>query len=163
MSQALPQQHPAVVLRSHYRHLRTLLAIAMFAVAGLTVAVVILATDDDTSISTAARTAEPQSSTATRPDESAVAQSISHGPLSSPATRPDESAVAQSIARQPQSTTATRPDESAVAQSISRQPQTGTAQPDRAKSAATETFFRRTAPEPTRPDESGVAQAISGR
>ena len=28
MSQVVPQQHPAVVLRSHYVHLRTLLAIA---------------------------------------------------------------------------------------------------------------------------------------
>ena len=29
MSQTVPTQHPAVVLRSHYRHLRALLAIAM--------------------------------------------------------------------------------------------------------------------------------------
>ena len=46
MGQAIPTQHPAVVLRSHYTHLRILLAIAMIAVVGLTVAVVILAGHD---------------------------------------------------------------------------------------------------------------------
>ena len=46
MSQVVPQQHPAVVLRSHYVHLRTLLAIAMIAIVGLAAAVILLATDD---------------------------------------------------------------------------------------------------------------------
>ena len=46
MGQAVPGQHPAVVLRSHYTHLRALLAIAMIAVIGLSVAVVILAAND---------------------------------------------------------------------------------------------------------------------
>ena len=46
MGQAIPTQHPAVVLRSHYTHLRILLAIAMIAVIGLSAAVVILAGDD---------------------------------------------------------------------------------------------------------------------
>jgi hypothetical protein len=36
-------QHPAVVLRSSYRHLRALLAIAAIVVVGLTIAVVVLA------------------------------------------------------------------------------------------------------------------------
>jgi hypothetical protein len=58
MSQPLPTQHPAVVLRSHYQHLRALLAIAMIAVVGLTGAVVILATDDGV---TSARSASPVS------------------------------------------------------------------------------------------------------
>ena len=61
MSQAVPQQHPAVVLRSHYIHLRTLLAIAMIALVGLAAAVIVLATDDG---SAPARTAAPSSSTA---------------------------------------------------------------------------------------------------
>lgn len=43
MGQAIPKQHPAVVLKSHYTHLRILLAIAIIAVIGLTIAVVILA------------------------------------------------------------------------------------------------------------------------
>src|SRR5918995_3861273 len=38
MAQAVPTQHPAVVLRSHYRQVRALLAIAMIALGGLTVA-----------------------------------------------------------------------------------------------------------------------------
>jgi hypothetical protein len=47
MGQAIPRQHPAVVLRSQFNKLRALLAIALVALAGLTVAVVILVTDDD--------------------------------------------------------------------------------------------------------------------
>jgi hypothetical protein len=47
MGKAIPAQHPAVVLRSHFTHLRALLAVAMIAVVGLSAAVVILATDDD--------------------------------------------------------------------------------------------------------------------
>jgi hypothetical protein len=61
MAQAVPTQHPAVVLRSHYRHLRALLAIAMIAVVGLTVAVVILATDEG---ATSASSAIPASAPA---------------------------------------------------------------------------------------------------
>jgi hypothetical protein len=47
MGQAIPRQQPAVVLRSQFNQLRALLAIALLAVAGLTVAVVILAGDSD--------------------------------------------------------------------------------------------------------------------
>lgn len=47
MSHQISPQHPAVVLRAHYTQVRTLLAIAMIAVVGLTVAVVILATNDN--------------------------------------------------------------------------------------------------------------------
>ena len=45
MGHAIPTQQPAVVLRSHFDHLRALLAITLVAVVGLTVAVVILAND----------------------------------------------------------------------------------------------------------------------
>jgi hypothetical protein len=48
MSQLISPQHPAVVLRSHYTHLKTLLAIAMIAVVALAVTVVILATNEST-------------------------------------------------------------------------------------------------------------------
>jgi hypothetical protein len=54
MGQAIPRQQPAVVLRSHFNHLRALLAVALIAVAGLTVAVVILANDSDESAGTSA-------------------------------------------------------------------------------------------------------------
>jgi hypothetical protein len=57
MGQAMPRQHPAVVPRSQYVLVRALLATAMIAVAGLTVAVVILAGDSDDASSTS--TAKP--------------------------------------------------------------------------------------------------------
>ena len=47
MGQPIPAQHPSVVLRSHFRLVKALLAIAMAAVIGLTAAVVILANDED--------------------------------------------------------------------------------------------------------------------
>ena len=59
MSQAISTKHPAVVLRSHYVQLRALLAIAMIAVVGLTVAVVILATNPYGGGATSARSAAP--------------------------------------------------------------------------------------------------------
>ena len=62
MSDAISQQHPAVVLRSHYVHLRTLLAIAMVAIVALAATVVVLATRDDAP--SAVRTAVPVSAPA---------------------------------------------------------------------------------------------------
>jgi hypothetical protein len=47
MGQAVPTHHPPVVLRSHYRQLRALLAVAMIAIVGLAAAVVILANESD--------------------------------------------------------------------------------------------------------------------
>ena len=70
MGKAIPTQHPAVVLRSHYSHLRALLAIAMIAVVGLTAAVVILATidDRDTGASSATQLSAPGPTGSTRYD-----------------------------------------------------------------------------------------------
>lgn len=70
MGKAIPTQHPAVVLRSHYRALRALLAIAMIAVVGLAAAVVILATDDDrdTSTGSATQVSAPPTAGTTRYD-----------------------------------------------------------------------------------------------
>jgi hypothetical protein len=61
MSHSISPQPPAVVLRSHYVQMRALLAIALTAVVGLTVAVVILATGDagGTSASSATRVSTP--------------------------------------------------------------------------------------------------------
>ena len=47
MSHTVPNQHPAVVLRSNYQHLRALLAIAIAVILGLTIAVVVLATSSN--------------------------------------------------------------------------------------------------------------------
>ncbi len=70
MGKAIPTQHPAVVLRSHYRQLRTLLVIAMIAVVGLSAAVVILAGNDDrdTSAGSATRVSAPGPAGSTRYD-----------------------------------------------------------------------------------------------
>ena len=56
MGQPIPAQHPSVVLRSHFKLVRGLLALAMVAVLGLTAAVVLLA-NDDVEVNTATRAA----------------------------------------------------------------------------------------------------------
>ena len=52
MGRAIPTQHPAVVLRSHFNLVRALLAVATTAVVALAIAVVILAADGDEANST---------------------------------------------------------------------------------------------------------------
>jgi uncharacterized membrane protein len=47
MGQVIPRQHPAVVLKSHYKAIRALLAAALVAIVALAATVVILANDDD--------------------------------------------------------------------------------------------------------------------
>jgi hypothetical protein len=47
MGQVIPSQHPAVVLKSHYKAVRALLAAALIAIVALAATVVILANDDD--------------------------------------------------------------------------------------------------------------------
>jgi hypothetical protein len=47
MGKAIPHQHPAVVLRSQYRQVRTMLAVAMVAVVGLSGTVVVVASEGD--------------------------------------------------------------------------------------------------------------------
>jgi hypothetical protein len=47
MGQPIPAQHPSVVLRSHFKLVKGLLAIAMVALLALTATVVILAGDED--------------------------------------------------------------------------------------------------------------------
>jgi hypothetical protein len=49
MGQVIPRQHPAVVLKSHYKAVRALLAAALIAIVALAATVVILANDDDNS------------------------------------------------------------------------------------------------------------------
>ena len=51
MGQVIPRQHPAVVLKSHYKAVRALLAAALIAIVALAAAVVILANDDDVKVS----------------------------------------------------------------------------------------------------------------
>jgi hypothetical protein len=122
MGQAISTQHPAVVLRSRYRHLRALLAVAMIAVVGLTVAVVILAIDNDsgTRVGSATQVSTPSPAAAIRtdggPEESAVAAGLGSRPIP---VRPDESKIAAAIGSTDAPTTTGGPDESNVASAIS--------------------------------------------
>ena len=91
MGKAIPAQHPAVVLRSHYRQLRALLAIAMIAVVGLTATVVILATNDDrdTSAGSATQLSAPGPTGNTRYDGGPEEGSRAIVPAQQPSTRYD--------------------------------------------------------------------------
>src|SRR5215204_3811170 len=91
MGNAIPAQHPAVVLRSHYKQLRALLAIAMIAVVGLTAAVVILATNDerDTSASSATQRSAPGPTGSIRYDGGPEEGSRAVAPAQPPHTRYD--------------------------------------------------------------------------
>ena len=126
MAEAIPRQHPAVVLRSHYQQLRRLLAVAMIAVVGLTAAVVILAIEDDgpSSASLASPVGAPgQPAPAQRadggPEEGNVAATIGSQPT---AAGPDESNIAAVIGSGGKPSPV-RPDESSVADAISGPPQ----------------------------------------
>jgi hypothetical protein len=107
MSTSVPRQHPAVVLRSHYRQLRSLVAVLVVAVVGLTTTLVVVAGDDEpitktSSVNTRSyptindpfqsRTEVPRSEA--KPDESAIAAAIS--PKQS-VSSPDESKIAAAI------------------------------------------------------------------
>ena len=133
MNKAIPAQHPAVVLRSQYRQLRSLLAVMVVAVVGLSTTVVILTVDDsETTTATSSvsrsyptlndpfqsRTDQPR--TQSRPDESAVAAAIASQP---PVSGPDESRIAASIGSQP--TPVSGPDESKTAAAITERADTG--------------------------------------
>jgi hypothetical protein len=77
MGQPIPAQHPSVVLRSHFKLVRSLLILAMAAVCALAAVVVILANDDDqvnsAAVSKSAPAAQQQLPAGTRfdggPDE----------------------------------------------------------------------------------------------
>ena len=141
MSNSVPAQHPAVVLRSQYRQLRSLLAVLVVAVVGLSTTVVILTVDDEkatTATTTHVPTAQlndplqdrtqPTRDTG-KPDESAIAASISQAGSRSYPTLNDPF---QSQVEQPRPLGG--PNESAVAAAIS--PQTGVSAPDESKIAA---------------------------
>ena len=68
MSPVVPKQHPAVVLRSHYLHLRGLLAITVIALVAMAVAVVILASSGTSTSATPAAATAPVSTGTTRYD-----------------------------------------------------------------------------------------------
>jgi hypothetical protein len=121
MGQTISTQHPAVVLRSRYRQLRALLAVAMIAVVGLTAAVVILAIDDRESVlapPSQVSTAGPVAATRSDggPEESSLAATLGRKPAT---TGPNESRTAAAIGGDSGSTATGGPDESVVANAIS--------------------------------------------
>jgi hypothetical protein len=96
MSNTVPPQHPAVVLRSHYRHLRSLLAVAVVAVVGLSGTVVVLALDEEGSGTSSVSSIQQPATQQSGPDESAVAAAITQAP---PEGGPDESRIAAAIGK----------------------------------------------------------------
>jgi len=68
MGQVIQRQHPAVVLKSHYKAVRALLAAALIAIVALAATVVIVANDDDNAKVSAAPKAAVQQDPGTRFD-----------------------------------------------------------------------------------------------
>jgi hypothetical protein len=117
----IPAQHPAVVLRSTYRNLRSLVAVLLVAVAGLSAAVVAISVDDQTATSL----------TSTHPPTASLGDPFqTRTQPTRPAGKPDESAVAAAISAQP--TSVSSPDESKIAAAISSHSDTGPAARERA-------------------------------
>jgi hypothetical protein len=89
MSQVVPRQHPAVVLRTQYVHLRALLIAALVALVALAIAVVLLATSDSSaeSASTATPITAPAPSGSTRYDGGP--EEGTRGPVTPPGIRYD--------------------------------------------------------------------------
>jgi hypothetical protein len=90
MGKAIPSQHnPAVVLRSHSRAVRALLAVAIIAVVGLTAALVIVANGDDTGTTSASPTGQVNyggfNPATGRPDSAPLSQDDAQAPSASAA------------------------------------------------------------------------------
>jgi hypothetical protein len=132
MGNSIPAQHPAVVLRSRYRQLRSLLAVMVVAVVGLSTTVVVLSLDDEPA-TTATTTQTPTAQLGDplqdrtvptresgKPDESAVAASISKAGSRSYPTLNDSF---QSQVEQPRPVSA--PDEARIAASIGQSSDVG--------------------------------------
>ena len=118
MPQTATRQHPAVVLRSQYRQLKSLLAVLLIALVSVSVTVVAMVVDDN---GVGQTTASVQTA---KPDESKVAAAISQRLRveREAASRPDEAKIAASLSRPNGGfhVFTGRPDEAKVAASISR-------------------------------------------
>jgi hypothetical protein len=144
MQKTAPRQHPAVVLRSQYRQLKSLLVVLTVALVSLSVTVVALVTDDVGTQETTGYfhpfNGVNQPERTGGPDESNVAAAISAQPQPQPETaRPDESKIAAAIGKRVQLERDTsRPDESKIAASIGKSGgfHVFTGRPDEAKVAA---------------------------
>jgi hypothetical protein len=147
MGKPVPVQHPAVVLRSQYRNLRSLVAVLLVALAALTTSVVILANDGNGTAATTtfvgkapqgdpfeARTQQTQPQGGVNESAAAILQSGSRSyptladSFQSQVEQPkpqggsNESTVAGAIS-QPHAVSA--PDESKIAASLAKHADTG--------------------------------------
>jgi hypothetical protein len=111
MSTSVPAQHPAVVLRSQYRNLRSLVAVLVVALVGLSTTVVVMTVDDQTA--TTATSAHPAYPTLADTFQSESPR---------PEAKPDESKIAAAISPQQ---SVSSPDESKIAAAISEHSDVG--------------------------------------
>jgi hypothetical protein len=138
MSNSVPATHPAVVLRSQYRNLRSLAAVLAVAVIGLTTTVVIQAVDESQPVATTATSTHPvQLSDPFQGRVGPVTQSIprsyptiddsfqSQVEMPRPESKPDESKVAAAIGSGSSSTSISRPDEAKIAAELSQHSEVG--------------------------------------
>jgi hypothetical protein len=132
MQQTAPRQHPAVVLRSQYEQLKSLLAVLLIALVSVSVTVVaVVVQDSGTPASTASKfqplTRSQASVETAKPDESKVAAAIGKRVQlqREAASRPDEAKVAASVSKSNTEsyggfhTSTGRPDEAKIAVSVS--------------------------------------------
>ena len=123
MGQAIPTRHPSVVLRSHYNHVRALLVAALIAVIGLSTAVVILANDDDPSVSVGTSTPAVAPTPGERydggPEEGTRDIATSRAPVARYDGGPEEGAAARTVspAASSSSTESATPPPSSIAAS----------------------------------------------
>jgi hypothetical protein len=129
MPQTATNQHPAVVLRSQYRQLKSLIAVLLIALVSVSVTVVAMVVDDTGVGQTTANRFQPfnhpvrtKAETA-KPDESKIAAAISQRLRleREAASRPDEAKIAASLSKSNGGfhVFTGRPDEAHVAASIS--------------------------------------------
>jgi hypothetical protein len=128
MGEAIAGQHPAVVLRSQFDHLRALLAVALIAVAGLTAAVAILAPSDNDELAAGIRGPLPAGLPTTSVDESIrgplpaglPTTSVDEGTRSATEAK-DEAATAAAIGQANSSSATEMKDEAATAAAIGQE------------------------------------------
>jgi hypothetical protein len=128
MSTSVPAQHPAVVLRSQYRNLRSLVAVLVVAVVGLSTTVVVMTVDDQTA--TTATSAHPATVHLGDPLQSRTQPTVQTGSTSRSYPTLDDSFQSRTESPRPES----KPDESSIAAAIS--PQQSVSSPDESKIAA---------------------------
>ncbi|MEA2418725.1 MAG: hypothetical protein QOE60_931 [Thermoleophilaceae bacterium] len=129
MSNTVPAQHPAVVLRSHYQHLRSLLAVAIVAIVGLSTTVVVLTADESQTATTATST-HPATAQLSDPFQGRTQPTVEIGSASRSYPTIQDPFQTQSERTAPES----KPDESSIAAAIS--PKQSVSSPDESKIAA---------------------------